>query len=226
MNTLHQADGDDDRQGLLTSIMMTAAVLLLFCPALASAAGKESVLKKIEDAATPYDAMAIDSVRPITSPTVIAREKDQHGSFRVLARKDTIGRFRCSNCHSSDKPESLARAGAVLTHGNIQLNHGRASSLACIDCHHPDDRDYLEDKKGNKIDFDHSYQLCGQCHFRQKSDWLGGAHGKRAGYWAGERVVFNCTTCHNPHSPKFAKRFPATYSPPITRRDSANSAAK
>jgi predicted CXXCH cytochrome family protein len=27
--------------------------------------------------------------------------------------------------------------------------------------------------------------------------------------------VFNCTTCHNPHSPRFEKRFPATYSVPI-----------
>ncbi|NNF47309.1 MAG: cytochrome C, partial [Desulfofustis sp.] len=85
----------------------------------------------------------------------------------------------------------------------------------CIDCHHPEKRDYLEDKKGRKIDFDHSYQLCGQCHFRQKRDWLGGAHGKRVTNWAGDRVVFNCTTCHNPHSPRFEKRFPATYSVPI-----------
>ncbi len=54
--------------------------------------------------------------------------------------------------------------------------------------------------RGQKIDFDHSYQLCGQCHFRQKRDWLGGAHGKRETYWAGERVVRNCTSCHNPHS--------------------------
>jgi predicted CXXCH cytochrome family protein len=23
----------------------------------------------------------------------------------------------------------------------------------------------------------------------------------------------NCVSCHNPHSPRFEKRFPATYSP-------------
>jgi predicted CXXCH cytochrome family protein len=26
-------------------------------------------------------------------------------------------------------------------------------------------------------------------------------------------VIFNCTTCHDPHSPRFEKRFPVTYSP-------------
>jgi hypothetical protein len=104
----------------------------------------------------------------------------------------------------------------ALTHGNIVLNHGQSgSSLSCIDCHHPEDREFLGDKKGRKIDFDHSYQLCGQCHFRQKRDWLGGAHGKRAANWAGDRVVYNCTTCHNPHSPRFDKRFPVIYSVPL-----------
>ncbi len=132
----------------------------------------------------------------------------------MLARKELIERYKCSSCHT-DKPVDV-NLGMELTHGNVQLEHGsEGQALTCIDCHHPDDRDYLEDKKGRKIDFDHSYQLCGQCHFRQKRDWLGGAHGKRASNWAGERVVFNCATCHDPHSPRFEKRFPATYSVPI-----------
>jgi formate-dependent nitrite reductase cytochrome c552 subunit len=28
-------------------------------------------------------------------------------------------------------------------------------------------------------------------------------------------VVYNCASCHNPHSPRFEKRFPATYSVPL-----------
>jgi predicted CXXCH cytochrome family protein len=27
-------------------------------------------------------------------------------------------------------------------------------------------------------------------------------------------VVKNCTACHDPHSPRFQKRWPVTYSPP------------
>lgn len=61
---------------------------------------------------------------------------------------------------------------------NVDIDHGREGSApTCIDCHHPQDRDVLEDKKGNKIDYDHSHQLCGQYPFRQKRDWLGGAQG-------------------------------------------------
>lgn len=201
-------------------LIAAISFILLFCLASSSqASSRQSVLETIEHAQEPYDSSVIESVQPVSGKTVMSRERDQRGTFRVLARKDQITRYRCSSCHTTEKPQLEVRSGAVLTHGDIQLNHGKAASLVCIDCHHPDERDYLEDKKGNKIDFDHSYQLCGQCHFRQKSDWLGGAHGKRATYWAGERVVFNCTTCHNPHSPKFAKRYPAIYSPPVTPRE-------
>jgi len=178
-----------------------------------SAASEGGVLERIGKATTPYDKTAVESVQPLTDETVVAKERYQGGTFKVLARKKLIERYRCSSCHN-DKPVA-ARNGEALTHGSIAITHGQnGNNLSCIDCHHRDDRDSLEDKKGQKIDFDHSYLLCGQCHFRQKRDWLGGAHGKRVAYWTGERVVFNCTTCHNPHAPRFAKRFPATYSPP------------
>ena len=178
-----------------------------------SAASEGGVLDRIGKATTPYDNKAIESVQPLANETVVAKERYQGGTFKVLARKKFIERYRCSSCHNG-KPV-MARSGEALTHGSIVINHGReGSGLSCIDCHHSEDRDYLEDKKGQKIDFDHSYLLCGQCHFRQKRDWLGGAHGKRVTYWSGERVVYNCTTCHNPHAPRFPKRFPATYSPP------------
>jgi hypothetical protein len=160
-----------------------------------------------------FDDRAVPLERQVVDDTVLAQEDYQGGSFRVLARKGQIERYKCSSCHG-DKPVTVNQ-GAGLTHGDVVLEHGGAGNLACIDCHHPEERDFLEDKKGRKIDFDHSYQLCGQCHFRQKRDWLGGAHGKRVSNWAGDRVVYNCTTCHNPHSPKFEKRFPATYSVPL-----------
>ena len=192
-------------------------ILAFFHPAdvgLAMAGEHKSFLDSVKMVDEPFDGRSIGQVQPVTQPTVLVTEESQGGPFRVLARKEAIERFKCSSCHG-DK-EVGGENAFTLTHGNVVIQHGReGSGLACIDCHHPKERDFLEDKKGNKIDFDHSYQLCGQCHFRQKRDWLGGAHGKRLSYWAGERVVYNCTTCHNPHSPKFAKRFPATYSVPL-----------
>ncbi len=180
-------------------------------PVLASG---DLVLERIKHATTPYDDTQIESVFPITQKSVTSMVQYQGGSFQVLSRKPYIERFQCSKCHNDTFVK--AKNATALTHGNVTINHGNTDNeLTCGDCHHDDKRDFLQDKKGREIDFDHSYQLCGKCHFRQKRDWIGGAHGKRVTYWAGERVIRNCATCHNPHSPKFAKRFPATYSEPL-----------
>ena len=177
-------------------------------------ASEKSFLDEIKEIDRSFDNRSVPLDRYVVEDTVLAKESHQRGPFRVLARKQSIERYRCSSCHN-DKPIRV-NLGLELTHGDVRIEHGReGAALTCIDCHHPEERDFLEDKKGRKIDFDHSYQLCGQCHFRQKRDWLGGAHGKRVANWAGDRVVYNCTTCHNPHSPRFAKRFPATYSVPL-----------
>ncbi len=177
-------------------------------------ASGSSVMDRIHDADEPFDNTKIESAHSLSVKTVQAKESYQGGAFRVLARKDSITRFRCSVCHT-DKVVQV-RNGVLFTHGDIEINHGRGDDkLACIECHDEDDRDFLSDAEGKKIDFDHSYQLCGQCHFRQKRDWLGGAHGKRDTYWAGERVVRNCTSCHSPHSPAFETKMPVTYSLPL-----------
>ncbi len=103
----------------------------------------------------------------------------------------------------------------VFRFKDIKIIHGGTNEpLPCYTCHSKINRDFLNTSKNNKIDFNHVYEMCGECHFRQKKDWIGGAHGKRVTYWAGERVVKNCTSCHAPHSPRFKKRWPATYSAP------------
>jgi hypothetical protein len=209
----HSTDSVSIRGGKAPIIFMLG--LLIIC--IAAAAGntsEESFLDEVKAVDREFDNRSVPLDHYVAEDTVLAKENYQGGPFRVLARKKRIERYKCSSCHGN-KPITV-NEGKELTHGDIELEHGRSDAgLTCIDCHHPEERDYLEDKKGRKIDFDHSYQLCGQCHFRQKRDWLGGAHGKRVTNWAGDRVVFNCTTCHNPHSPRFEKRFPATYSVPI-----------
>ncbi len=179
-------------------------------------ASEKSFLDEIKGAEAISDDWTDHQVKQVTEESVLSKESYQGGSFRVLTRKKMIGRYKCSNCHTG-KPVTVNQ-GLELTHGDVSLRHGEGEQkLSCIDCHDDVERDFLEDKKGKNIDFDHSYQLCGQCHFRQKRDWLGGAHGKRVSNWAGDRVIYNCTTCHDPHSPKFEKRFPATYSVPLDR---------
>lgn len=200
--------------GRRRSLCLFSLLGLLAVAALGVASDRSPLIERIKEREDKIDKGTLVEVAPVVQSTVVSREEYQGGSFRVLARKEAVERFRCSNCHT-DKAV-MVNNGFNLTHGDVVLNHGMdGNKLSCIDCHHTKDRDALEDKKGNKIDFDHSYQLCGQCHFRQKRDWLGGAHGKRVEHWAGERVVYNCTTCHNPHNPRFAPRFPATYAVPL-----------
>jgi len=194
--------------------MLVLAAGLTICPAAPATANEASVLERIQGGSEPFDSPQVDTVRELTGRTVTALERYRGGSFKVMARKEYIKRYRCGVCHT--KKKVLVQDGALFTHGDIKINHGRAGrSLVCTECHHAEDRDFLADSQGRKIDFDHSYELCGKCHFRQKRDWIGGAHGKRESYWAGERVVRNCTGCHNPHSPAFPEKMPATYSLPL-----------
>jgi hypothetical protein len=169
----------------------------------------------IREAADPLEsAEAAELVQTDLPDTVLSEIEGPGGYFMVAARKAELERFRCSGCHKG-KAAKIPAAG-VMAHSDISLRHGEEPGrLGCVTCHHKEEKDFLVGTDDEKIDFDHSYQLCGTCHFRQKKDWAGGAHGKRVTYWSGTRVVRNCTSCHNPHSPRFARRWPATFSPPL-----------
>ena len=191
--------------------------LIVFFVSWQAFSSQEGVVQIYKSATEPFDSdVQIDSSRAITASVVLVRTKYQGGAFWTEARKDKIERFRCRQCHN-DQRVSVKNA-AALAHGDVVLNHGsREKPLSCYTCHNKDDRDYLSSEMEEKLDMDHSYELCGQCHFRQKKDWVGGAHGKRITFWAGKRIVKNCASCHDPHSPLFEKRWPKTYSPQDTR---------
>jgi hypothetical protein len=194
--------------GLLLSLILPLSVC--GCkPEAAGHGGLEDIIKAATEPVEAEEASAQDFPE-----TVIAQVEYQGGPFRVLARKGEIERFRCTGCHKGG--EGQVRSAAEMVHGDIIISHGEEERrLTCYTCHSRDMGDFLVTLEGERVDFDHSYQLCGFCHFRQKKDWIGGAHGKRVSYWAGDRVINNCTSCHNPHSPRFATRWPATFSLPL-----------
>ena len=175
------------------------------------------VTQTYKRATAPFDdAQQVEAVIPFPRDTVLVESHYQGGRFWTRTRKDKIERYQCTQCHNNQVVKVVN--AAEIAHGDIVLDHGAPGRpLDCMTCHKKDDRDFLVTEAGSKIDLDHSYQMCGQCHFRQKKDWIGGAHGKRVGYWAGKRVVENCTACHDPHSPRFKKRWPVTYSPPLEK---------
>jgi hypothetical protein len=192
--------------------------LLLIFPAGPAYTAEGGVVQTYKNATAPFDdEKQVDAALSLAVKSVRVTERYPGGSFWTETRKDKMQRFSCSQCHNI-KPVSVTRA-AEMAHGEIVLAHGsEARPLSCYTCHKKDERDFLVTEEGTKIDMDHSYQMCGQCHFRQKKDWVGGAHGKRISYWAGKRVVKNCVSCHDPHSPRFKKRWPAIYSPPLSKR--------
>jgi hypothetical protein len=196
--------------GILTVLLLMFAVGLAYST-------EGGVVQIFKNATAPFDDQKqVDAVQPLTVKSVQVTERYRGGRFWTETRKDKLQRFSCSQCHNN-KPVTSRRA-AEVAHGDVVLNHGSESRpLSCFTCHNKDERDFLVTEQGMKVDMDHSYQMCGQCHFRQKRDWVGGAHGKRISYWAGQRVIKNCTACHDPHSPRFKKRWPVTYSPPLSK---------
>jgi len=198
---------------LALSVMLCAVALTCGCrPEAGHDSGVGAVIREAAETMDSAEAAAL--VQTDLPATVLSQVEGPGGFFRVVARKGDMERFRCSGCH---KGKAVGMSGSAgMAHSEIVLRHGEEEGrLDCATCHHEQERDVLVGADDRKIDFDHSYQLCGTCHFRQKKDWVGGAHGKRVTYWAGARVVGNCTSCHNPHSPRFARRWPATFSLPL-----------
>ena len=105
------------------------------------------------------------------------------------------------NCHNDMDTDPTPRE-LEDEHDDVELHHAEQFRW-CLDCHDADDRDKLHLQSGEKLDFEHSYRLCGQCHGPQFRDWREGIHGKRTGFWDGKKQYLLCAHCHNPHSPKF-----------------------
>lgn len=133
--------------------------------------------------------------------------------------------FPCSDCHADMVPNPKQRE-LVDMHDDIVLDHAEGQRW-CLDCHNLKDRDTLRLVSGEIIPFTESYRLCGQCHGDKLRDWKVGIHGKRTGYWNGEKEYLLCAHCHNPHSPSFRPLQPmaAPVRPENLRRQGAASSA-
>jgi hypothetical protein len=125
------------------------------------------------------------------------------------------GIYPCSVCHK-DLPVNRTRRELEAFHTDIVLKHDEKSRW-CLDCHNADDRDYLHLASGQKLSFDESYKLCGQCHGEKLRDWRAGVHGRRTGDWNGHKTYLLCVHCHSPHSPHFKPLEPKPAPTPPTR---------
>jgi hypothetical protein len=111
------------------------------------------------------------------------------------------GIFPCSGCHADLPPNRTKRALSAM-HDDIVLRHDEQHRW-CLDCHDATDRDSLHLASGERVPFERSYLLCGQCHGEKLRDWRAGVHGRRIGQWNGQKSYLLCAHCHNPHQPRF-----------------------
>lgn len=134
-------------------------------------------------------------------------------AFTVGARVDQLYFFPCNDCHAFMDPVSEVRELDVEEGHPANLEHG-VGQIWCESCHDPSDYDRLRNLLADPVDFDKGYQVCSGCHSQKYRDWTHGAHGKRAANWRGERRIYSCVQCHNPHRPSILPRAPRL-PPPI-----------
>ncbi len=132
----------------------------------------------------------------------------------------TDGIFPCSSCHK-DLKVNRTRRPLTDMHTDIVLKHDEEHRW-CLDCHDADDRDQLHLASGERISFDQSYLLCGQCHGEKLRDWRAGVHGRRSGDWNGHKTYLLCAHCHNPHQPRFRPIAPKPAPERPTRPSNSN----
>lgn len=108
--------------------------------------------------------------------------------------------FPCSFCHADLKTNRTRRV--VEDHEDVVLKHDEEHRW-CLDCHDADDRDFLHLAGGERVPFEESFRICGQCHGEKYRDWRAGVHGRRTGEWNGKKGYLLCVHCHSPHQPKF-----------------------
>jgi hypothetical protein len=117
---------------------------------------------------------------------------------RTLALED----FPCSQCHNKIEGAENPAGPVSSPHRGLLFDHMPAAKK-CDQCHALNDMDSLQLIDGNRVSFDDSARLCGQCHMQRFKDWQIGAHGKRVGNFMGATHVYSCVECHRAHAPAF-----------------------
>jgi hypothetical protein len=157
---------------------------------------------------------------PPTVPEVFDGTYPGAQPFTIVPRKGTeaLPLWPCIMCHDLRKPDPTVRTFKTLPppdgapHAG-RLRHGKGR-MWCVDCHFLTDRQWLRTLDNQKLDFDDAPKQCGQCHSARYRDWVFGGHGKRVAGWSGERQLYSCVHCHDPHIPVLPARTPSP-PPPV-----------
>lgn len=157
---------------------------------------------------------------PPTVPEVFTGTYPGAQPYTIVPRVGTpaLPLHPCVMCHDLRKPDPTVRVFKVAPppdgapHAGV-LRHGKGR-IWCLDCHYMNDRQWLRTLDDRKLGFDDAPLQCGQCHSARYRDWVFGAHGKRVAGWTGERQLYSCVHCHDPHVPMLPARKPSK-PPPV-----------
>jgi hypothetical protein len=185
--------------GLLLAAAVAAAPAVEVPPEAASAASAPPTHRPLRENQPP-------SLPEPTEPQVLGGYAGV-AAFSVVPRKPSLALYPCSQCHKLLPWNKQPRLLVAAPHA-ASLQHGQGQ-FWCLDCHLGPEHDALHSVAGTRIDFDSSYLLCGQCHSARQRDWVFGAHGKRVANWRGDRELYSCTHCHDPHDPVILPRAPS-----------------
>jgi hypothetical protein len=150
------------------------------------------------------------------SPEIAGQEQQQASivpTFSIVPRIPELTYYPCLQCHEFMTPNPQVRQ--LLSPHPSDLIHGD-QRFWCLTCHKTDDRNYLTNLLGESIEFDNAAEVCASCHMQRHLDWTFGGHGKRQANWQGERVIFSCPHCHDPHDPSIKARAPQPL-PPVRK---------
>lgn len=153
-------------------------------------------------------AAAQDSVVPLTP--VRFEGYPNAPVFSVVSRKNELFFYPCDQCHETIEPNAEIRT--LNAAHDVELEHGRGR-IWCLSCHDLDSRDNLKTLLDELVDFDEANLVCGGCHANRHKDWVFGVHGKRVENWQGDRTLYDCAHCHNPHNPLIEPRAPSAVPP-------------
>jgi hypothetical protein len=138
--------------------------------------------------------------------------KGYTGALPFNVAKERRRTPRCLRCHATMDTNFSPRQLEDAPHTD-RISHGEGK-FWCLACHDAKQREKLRTMVGETVEFDKAYIICGACHSNRQKDWYFGVHGKRQANWQGERVIYNCTHCHDPHEPGITARKPKA-PPPV-----------
>ena len=182
---------------LFKTFLVPQFIFLIFSfPGVLFAEEKEEAKELSKDEAAVVAAQAED--------IKVLKDSPIQDPDKIIKRTKKMNVYRCSDCHYEPEEFNTTKRELEEDHHDGKDVHFEDKDGArwCHACHRLGDYDYLKLQSGKKVTFDQSFHLCGECHSTIFRDWKLNLHGKRIGEWNGERKVYSCTECHDPHKPR------------------------